>query len=432
MVRRTIAFVSALVMAAVWLRAEASARSLPAQARGGAGEMTSVIIKFKRGVPVQAPTNPALAKLGLVVMDVPPERYAMTVADLKRDPAVEAVWPNGPVQALETPNDPLWPQQYGLVNIRLPQAWDALTTCLTVTIAVVDTGIDLPHPDLVDRLWRNAGETGGGRESNSLDDDGNGYIDDWQGWDFVNDDNAPQDDHGHGTHVAGIAAASTNNNLGVAGAAGLRCPAQLMPLKVLSASGYGEDADVASALVYAVDNGARVINLSLGDPRATPAIEIAIDYAVAQGALAVAAAGNSGAAGVYYPALYPNAIAVASTDASNARSFFSSYGLEVDLAAPGSNIYSTRLGNTYGPLSGTSMATPHVAGAAALLASQAQFDTPGKIRLALEYTALDLGPMCPDIYYGHGLIQVEAALQFDPAAAYPVKCFTHYLPLIGR
>jgi subtilisin family serine protease len=298
-----------------------------------------------------------------------------------------------------------------------------------VTIAIIDTGTDLSHPDLAPKIWFKPGEILG----NGLDDDANGYVDDWQGWDFVNDDNDPMDDHGHGTHVSGIAAAASNNGTGIAG---VSWGAQIMPLKVLASSGQGTESDVAAAVVYAADNGARVINLSLGGSCPLPAIEAAINYAYSEGAVIVAAAGNTGAAGVLCPAAYAGAIAVAATDANNNRAGFSNYGSAVDMAAPGVGIYSTywssQAGSTYGFLSGTSMAAPHVAGVAALLASLPQFDTPDKIRLALESTVLDLGPVCRDIYYGEGLVQAFAALQFDPSTVPPARCFYQFLPILGR
>ena len=164
-------------------------------------------------------------------------------------------------------------------------------------------------------------------------------------------------------------------------------------------------------------------------------LEAAVNYAYSHGVTVVAAAGNTGTQGVLYPAAYPNAIAVAATDAYNHQAWFSSYGCEVNVAAPGVGVYSTYWtptgGSTYYSLSGTSMATPHVAGVAALLASLPQFNTPDKIRQALEETALDLGPVCRDPYYGSGLVQAYAALQFNPGAQ-PAKCYYYFIPWLVK
>ena len=294
-----------------------------------------------------------------------------------------------------------------------------------MTIAIIDTGVDLTHPDLASKIWTNPGEMGGGKETNGIDDDGDGYVDDWRGWNFVSQSNNPQDDHGHGTHVAGIAAAIGNNGVGIAGIA---WGAPIMALKILDSTGNGSDSDLASAMIYAVDHGAQIINLSLGSSSPSAAIATVVNYAYAHNVTVVAAAGNQGQLGVLYPAADPQAIAVASVDATNNRSWFSNYGPQIALAAPGSDIYSTCLGGGYCTKSGTSMATPHVAGLAALLASQPKFNTPFKIRLALQTTALDLGTSGWDQYYGYGLVQAYNALRYEP----PAFDFRLYLPILER
>jgi thermitase len=363
----------------------------------------------------------ALARLGVKILKVPAGKVREVVTQLNQSPAVEYAEPNYLVHMADTlPNDPGWNSQYGPINIQAPQAWDITTGSSSVVIAVIDSGVDLGHPDLASKIWTNPGETGGGKQTNGLDDDGDGYVDDWRGWDFVNGDNRPQDDNGHGTHVAGIAAAASNNGVGIAGIA---WGARIMPLKVLDSNGSGSESNVAAAMTWAADHGAKVINLSLGGGPSS-VMEDAVNYAYSSGVTVVAAAGNDGAlgGGVLYPAAYDHAIAVASTDASNNRSSFSSYGPEVDLAAPGSGIYSTVPTGScefcnpsgYNTLSGTSMATPHVAGVAALLASLPQFDSPDKIRNGMEATALDLGDPGWDQFYGFGLVQARNALLFTP------------------
>ncbi|MFQ5409969.1 MAG: S8 family serine peptidase, partial [Anaerolineales bacterium] len=237
------------------------------------------------------------------------------------------------------------------------------------------------------------------------------------GCDFVNRDDTAQDDNGHGTHVAGIAAAASNNGIGIAG---VSWGARVMPVKVLSASGSGSYQDVASGIIWAADNGANVINLSLGGSSPSGVLENAVNYATNRGVLVVASAGNSGNSTPNYPAAYANAFAVAATDSSNNRASFSTFGGFVDIAAPGVSIYSTYFDDTYASLSGTSMSAPHVSGAAALLYSYSQYlDTAAEIRTALESTALDLGSAGWDQYYGHGLIQLHAALLFDPTNVTP-------------
>jgi len=367
----------------------------------------------------------ALAPLGVKILKVPVGKVPEVVTQLNQSPAVEFAEPNYLVQIADTiPNDPGWSRQYGPVNIQAPQAWDITTGSSSVVVAVIDSGVDLGHPDLAAKIWNNPGETGGGKETNGLDDDDDGYVDDWRGWDFVNGDNNPQDDNGHGTHVAGIAAAASNNGVGVAGVA---WGARVMPLKVLDNTGSGSESDLAAAMVWAADHGARIINLSLGAPSPSSVMEDAVNYAYLNGVTVVAAAGNAGSLGVLYPAAYDNALAVASTNASNNRSSFSNYGPEIDLAAPGSSIFSTVPTGTcsycdpsgYDYLSGTSMATPHVAGVAALLAGQPGFDSPDKIRIAMQSTALDLGDPGWDQFYGFGLVQARNALLFDPSTITP-------------
>ncbi len=360
----------------------------------------------------------ALAPLGVKILKVPAGKVREVVTQLNQSPAVEYAEPNYLVQIADTlPNDPGWGSQYGPTRIQAPQAWDITTGSSSVVIAVIDSGVDLGHPDLAAKIWNNPGETGSGKQTNGLDDDGDNYVDDWRGWDFVNGDNNPQDDFGHGTHVAGIAAAASNNGVGIAG---VSWGARVMPLKVLDSNGNGSESDVAAAMTWAADHGAKVINLSLGGGPSS-VMEDAVNYAYAHGVTVVAAAGNAGSLGVLYPAAYDHAIAVASTNASNNRSSFSNYGPEIDLAAPGSSIYSTywNSGSTYATLSGTSMATPHVAGVAALLAGQPGFDTPDKIRIAMESTALDLGDPGWDQLYGFGLVQAHNALLFDPSTITP-------------
>jgi thermitase len=291
------------------------------------------------------------------------------------------VEPNFFLQAADIiPNDPNWGIQYGLVNIRAPQGWDLSTGSSTVTIAIVDSGVDLGHPDLAGKLVA--------------------------GHDFVNNDSSPQDDYGHGTHVAGIAAAVSNNGAGIAG---VSWGARIMPVKVLDFKGNGTFADTAAGVVWAVDHGAQIINLSLGADNNSSILEDAVNYAQGKGAIVIAAAGNAGSNSVLYPARYPSVIAVAKTNSANNWDG-SNYGPEIDLAAPGAQIYSTVIGG-YDYKSGSSMSTGFVSGLAAVLMSVPGNSAPGAIEYQMESTALDIEFNGWDEYTGAGLIQMDAAVQ---------------------
>ncbi|REJ52268.1 MAG: subtilase [Microcystis aeruginosa DA14] len=278
------------------------------------------------------------------------------------------------------PNDPSFNQLWGLHNtgqsggtpdadIDAPEAWDIQTGNPNLVIGVIDTGVDYNHQDLVGNIWTNPGEI----PNNNIDDDGNGYVDDIRGWDFAYNDNNPSDVQGHGTHVSGTIAGKGNNGVGVTGVA---WNAKIMPLKFLNDQGSGYTSDAILAINYATTKGVKLTNNSWGGGGFSQGLYNAINAAGQAGALFIAAAGNSGQnADIYpmYPAAYDlaNIVSVASTTRTDSLSWFSNYGLtSVDLGAPGSDIYSTTPGNSYGFKSGTSMASPHVAGAAALLWSQ--------------------------------------------------------------
>ena len=255
---------------------------------------------------------------------------------------------------------------WGLRDIEAPRAWRAITSP-EVIVAVLDTGIAHGHEDLEDNMWSNDDDP-----PNGIDDDNNGYVDDHRGYDFVNDDGDPQDGHGHGTHCAGTIGAVGDNSRGVVG---VSWKLELMALKIFADDGesYAGAVKVAEAIDYAVENGARILSASFGGPNRSTIVEEAIARANDEGVLLVAAAGNAGSSNdvaPFYPASYPgrNIISVMSIDANGDRSSFSNYGGEsVDLAAPGRGILSTVPGDRYGRKSGTSMATPHVAGGLALL-----------------------------------------------------------------
>jgi len=299
---------------------------------------------------------------------------AHDAANLLRNlPGVEHVEPNQYIQITARPNDPLFSQQWALANptnpgadIHAVAAWDINTRAANIVVAVIDSGIDYTHPDLSANMWRNPGEI----PNNGIDDDNNGYVDDVYGYDFGDDDADPYDDNGHGTHVAGTIGAVGNNAIGVTGVA---WNVRLMALKFLDDQGSGTEADAVRAIDYAIRMGARIINASWGGYGYSTILAQAISRAERAGVLFVAAAGNetnNNDTTPCYPASYPNSniIAVAATDANDNLAWFSNFGPRtVHIAAPGDSILSTWPNGQYRYLDGTSMAAPHVSGAAALL-----------------------------------------------------------------
>lgn len=291
-------------------------------------------------------------------------------------PNVAIVTPDFELTTQSIPNDPSFGSLWGLSNngsqggllnadINIEPAW-ALGTATSIVTAVIDTGVDYTHPDLASNIWSNTDEVAG----NGIDDDGNGFVDDVRGWDFVNNDNDPMDDNGHGTHVAGTIGAVGNNGIGVTGVA---WTASIMPLKFLDQSGSGSLSDAIKAIQYARVNGAKIINASWGGGGFSSALQSAISQFITSGGLFVAAAGNEATNNDVtpsYPANYQGVISVGASTRTDTRASFSNYGTSVDVFAPGQSILSTLPGNRYGSLSGTSMATPQVAGALALLWGQ--------------------------------------------------------------
>lgn len=338
-----------------------------------------VLVKYREGVT--AATMGALAEslslkaidtfdfVGVQQAQVPEDKTVEDmIAKITARPEVEYVEPNYIVYAEKTPNDPSYPQLWGLKKIQAEGAWDTTTDSPKVIVAVIDTGVDYRHPDLRANMWKNPNEQANGR-----DDDGNGIIDDIYGANFVPSGATgdPMDDHSHGTHVAGTIGAVGNNRTGVVG---VTWKTQIMALKFLSASGSGSTANAIRAIDYGIKKGAHIMNNSWGGGGFSRALEDAIKRANAKGILFPAAAGNTGTndndTRPHYPSSYnvPNVLAVMATDPADKKASFSSFGrTSVDLAAPGVNILSTIPGGQYRAFNGTSMATPHVSGAAALL-----------------------------------------------------------------
>jgi len=274
-----------------------------------------------------------------------------TLASYRSNADVEYAEPNYVVRKAVIPNDPGFTQEWGLSNtgqtggilgadIDAPEAWDITTGSHDILIAVIDTGVAYGHPDLAANVWQNTKEI----PANGIDDDGNGYVDDVYGWDFIDNDGYPEDLDSHGTHVAGIIASQGNNG---AGGSGVMWSARIMALRFLGVSGSGDVANAAMAIIYAADNGARIINASWGGYDRSDTLYYAISYARSKGVLFIAAAGNEAQNSDFAP-FYPsgfaldNIISVAASDSMDNLAYFSNYGAtSVDLAAPGVGIYST-------------------------------------------------------------------------------------------
>lgn len=340
-------------------------------------------------------------------------------------------------------NDPHLDSLSHLPVINVPAAWETTRGEASVRIGFIDTGVFLEHPDLRGQFWVNPGEDLNGNglvdaaDFNGIDDDGNGYVDDIRGYDFVDrsasvepgdyfdrdpnpaEDNLNQGGRGHGTIVAGVLGAALDNGVGIAGVAP---GSKLVPLRAFGADGLGEDDDVAAAIVYAAQQGIEVLNLSFGDVYFSPIMEEAIRYAVGQGTVVVASGGNLGGDDPHYPSDYPDVIGTAwLTSDGESIGGRGAFGVGIDLGAPGSAVYTTTLPfpeadpdevtALYGRRSGSSLAAPQVAGAAALLKSVDPSLTPASIQSILAESARDIGDAGWDHRTGAGLLDVAQAVR---------------------
>ncbi len=345
-----------------------------------------------------------------------------------KDSNIEYAEPNYIYRTCNIPNDPYFTHQWALnqsndYDIDAPEAWDIETGISDVIIAIIDSGVDYNHIDLADNIWINTDEIIDG-----TDTDGNGYVDDIRGYDFVDNayqvhpdedgedrDNDPIDFHGHGTHCAGITAAVGNNSEGIAGVSWnskimcIRCG-----YKSSEGGGLLNLESVALGVSYAVDNGADVISMSFGGPSASALQEDVIKMAYDRGVVLVASAGNENINKKSYPAAFDEVIAVAATNKDDDRAFFSNYGDWVDVAAPGVDICSTFINNSYVNYSGTSMAGPHVAGLAALIKSKNKQQGPNKIREIIHYS---IDRLEPTFQLKRGRINARNALQRGTGSA---------------
>ena len=357
--------------------------------------------------------------LGLTVISAPEDQIPQVLASLQDSILVEYAEPNYAVQAFYTPTDPEYVSQTYLADMQIPEAWD-VTKGEGVVVAVIDTGVDTAHPDLTANMLVNSGEdgldtNGNDRRTNLIDDDNDGYVDNWMGWNFVDGNNDARDGHGHGTHLAGIIAAQMDNSLGISGIAP---NARILPIKALDNTGFGSYSQVAQAIIYAVDHGAQVINLGFGGTANSELLVAATDYAYANGVIVVAAGGNTGAQTLIYPAANPNVIGVSALDDKLTVANFSSYTNAIQVSAPGVGIYSTTPGGKYAAMSGTSMSTAQISGVMALLLTQSKFNSPDTARDALFGSAVDLGDAGLDIHYGYGLVHAFDALSYVPGAVF--------------
>lgn len=397
-------------------------------------------------------------------------------ADLKPVPNVDAyvapikpaevvagaahVHPNYEYHVLLTPNDPIYSDQWWLPNVAADAAWNTTTGSASVSIAVIDTGFALSHEDLANRWAENSGEEGmtqagdrcwtgspADKRTNHCDDDGDGMVDNWRGWDFANGDNDPSvgttNPNGqyasHGTMTSGMAGAQGNNGKG---GAGVNWNSKIMPLQAMNDDGIGYTNDISSAIVYAADHGVKVISLSLGSTAPDDFMRQQIDYAISKGVTVVAAAGNSNCACMVYPANFPEVVAVGATDQSDVRASFSSYGPNLDLMAPGSGSIRTTYwtpGNQTSAytmaVSGTSISTPIVAGIASLVYSRLPEATPNDVARILargSNMTAGMGGQTRTDLYGYGRINAAIVMQLASLASpNGVLLSTHNISLSG-
>ncbi len=349
------------------------------------------LVKFKPGTPAETIRSlnannksqqiDQVPKIGVKILTVAPGKTPEEMAQIySRNPNVEFAEVDTVAKATLIPND----TYYGynatpMSKISAPAGWDITTGSSSVTLAVLDTGIDFAHPEFSARTVA--------------------------GYDFVNSDADPTDDHGHGTLAAGVAAATGNNGIGVAG---VNWKTTIMPVKVMDAGGVGYHSVIAKGMVYAADNGARVQSLSLGGP-ASATLLSGVQYAQGKGCLLVAASGNDGTLIDNYPASYPDVISVGALSGDTIATF-SAYGPWLDVCAPGSGIYAPKMGGGYTYFSGTSAATPFVAGLASLMLAVDPARSAAQLSQEITSTATDLGSSGWDQYYGWGRINIAAAL----------------------
>ena len=373
--------------------ARANSAAVPTATPIDEGAVDGLLVRFDDSASVRAAEQAVVAAggtleeapdaSGFVRVSTDDKPLAEVQAALAASPVIDVVEPNRIRYAYATPSDPryLSNQAASLQAVRLPEAWDRVTGNDAMVMAIIDSGVQLNHPDLAGRLV--------------------------PGYDFVNRDAVPEDDFDHGTMVAGVAAATTNNGIGVAGAT---WRGKIMPIKVLDNRGAANDNNIAAGIRYAVDHGADVINLSLGGPGASTALQSAVDYATTNNVVVVAAAGNDAGTEPHYPAACEGVVAVGAVDNAGNLASFSTRGPWISIVAPGVSITTTTRNSQYGQGSGTSFSAPLVAAVAFLLRAADPNAPQQTIVSRLLDSADDLGPAGFDSLTGVGRVNARAAL----------------------
>lgn len=325
----------------------------------------------------------ALPALDVRIIRVPEDAADKLLQALGKHKDIEYAEPDYVAQAIASSNDPQFAggDQWSLAKIEAPLAWDTTVGSSGVVIAVIDSGVSAGHPDL------------------------NGKV--LAGYDFFNNDADASDDNGHGTAVAGIAAAATNNGIGMAG---ISWNSPILPVKVLGADGSGSYSAIANGITWAADRGARVINLSLGGTSSSRTLQSAVDYAWNRNCLLIAAAGNNGNSIAFYPAACRNVVAVSATDSSDRRPSWSNYGTYVDVSAPGVSVLTLYGANSYASWNGTSFASPVTAGVVSLMAAANPSLSNAGVVDALLKNSDDIGTAGYDVYYGYGRVNARKAV----------------------
>ena len=359
-----------------------------------------LLVQVKPGAPLAkvhkaftdegAATAEEIPQLNIRRIKIPAHLRDKARVNLSKNPHFKSVEPNYIADPTTTPNDPSYPSQWHLPKISAPLGWDTVTGSATVDIAIADSGVDPAHPDLAGKLI--------------------------PGYNFYDNNADTRDVYGHGTEVAGAAAAIGNNGVGVSGVAWGNA---IMPLRVTDTAGYGYYSTMANAIVYAADHGVRIVNLSFGGTSSSTTLQSAIDYAWSKGTIVFASAGNSNVSTLTYPAACNHVVAVAATDSADNKAGFSNYGNWITVAAPGSGIYTTARGGSYASVSGTSFSSPITAGVAALILSVNPLLSAQQVVDILKQGTDDLGAAGFDQYFGYGRVNVAKAVASAQTAVVP-------------